>query len=130
MTARRRWFSAFGPALGYMLVIWAASSIPMQLDFARVPFRDKGVHFLEYGMLGALLAHGLRATLTQARLTTMFVLAALATTFWGAIDEIHQAYVPGRVSDVHDLMADALGAAAGAAVYLFVRQRRERLTRP
>ena len=33
---------------GFLLVtLPEASSIPVQFDFARVPFRDKGVHFME-----------------------------------------------------------------------------------
>jgi len=130
MAARSRWFVAFGPAFGYMLLIWALSSMPIQVDFDRVPFRDKGVHFAEYAMLGALFAHGLRTTLETQRGFVVWVFAALAATLWGAIDEIHQAFVPGRNSDVRDLTADALGAMAGAAVYLLVRYRRERARTP
>lgn len=132
MTERSRWFVSFGPAIGYMLLIWAVSSIPVQVDFSRIPFRDKGVHFTEYAMLGALFVHALRTSLPKRHWLFAFAIAAFATTLWGAIDEIHQAFVPGRNSDVHDLIADGLGAMAGAAIYLIVRSRRERvsLTRP
>jgi len=119
-----RWLVAFGPALAYMLLIFVLSSFPIQLDLERVPFRDKGVHLVEYGTLGALMAHALRATYPRARSTWMWSLAAIATVLWGALDEIHQAYVPGRNSDVGDLIADAVGAVVGAAVYLVVHKRR------
>jgi VanZ family protein len=132
-----RWFVSFGPAIGYMVLIWAVSSIPVQVDFSRIPFRDKGVHFTEYAMLGALLAHALRTSLPTRHALFAFVLAAFATILWGTIDEIHQAFVPGRNSDVRDLIADGLGAMFGAALYLIVRRQRERqratrasLTRP
>ena len=119
-----RWLVAFGPALAYMLLIFVLSSFPIQLDLERVPFRDKGVHFVEYGTLGALLAHALRATYPRARALWMWLLAAFATVLWGALDEIHQAYVPGRNSDTGDLIADAVGAVFGAALYLIFHQRR------
>jgi VanZ family protein len=111
-----------------MLLIWALSSIPTQFDFSRVPFRDKGVHCVEYATLAVLLTHALLGTFTRARVFVVFGAAALGTISWGAIDEIHQAFVPGRVSDVYDLMADSIGAITGAGLYLLVR--RLRPTRP
>ena len=39
---------------------------------------------------------------------------ALASLY-GATDEFHQSFVPGRDSDVLDWVADTLGAALGAA---------------
>jgi VanZ family protein len=123
---RSRWFSAWAPALSYMLLIWALSSIPTQFDFTRVPFRDKGVHFVEYGTLSVLLSHAARGTWRGLRPLSVFMLAALITTLWGVLDEIHQAFVPGRVSDVLDVAADGLGAVLGAGLYLLFRQLRPR----
>ena len=119
-----RWLVAFGPALAYMSMIFVLPSFPIQLDLERVPFRDKGVHFVEYGTLGALLAHALRATYPQGRAVWMWLLAAFATVLWGALDEIHQAYVPGRNSDAGDLIADGIGAVVGAALYLIFHKRK------
>lgn len=119
-----RWLRAFAPALLYMLLIWALSSFPIQVDFTRVPLRDKGVHFVEYGTLSVLLTHALRTTAPGRHVVLTWAWAALITVVWGAIDEIHQAYVPGRFSDVGDVIADACGAATGALIYLLVRQRR------
>jgi VanZ family protein len=45
----------------------------------------------------------------------------LLTTLYGAFDEIHQWFTPGRSPDVHDLLADFLGATAGVLVVLLVR---------
>jgi VanZ family protein len=129
MESRPRWWVPWSPALGYMLLIWALSSIPTQFDFSRVPFHDKGVHCVEYATLAVLLAHALLGTFTRAGALVVFGAAALGTTLWGAIDEIHQAFVPGRVSDVYDLMADAIGAVTGAGLYLLLRRAR-RATRP
>jgi VanZ family protein len=40
--------------------------------------------------------------------------AWLLSTAYGATDEAHQYFVPGRHADVADLAADALGALAAA----------------
>jgi VanZ family protein len=107
-----------------MLLIWALSSFPIQMDFSRIPLRDKSVHFVEYGTLSVLLTHALRTTAPQRHPVFVWAAAVLITLVWGAIDEIHQAFVPGRYSDVGDLVADGCGAAFGALVYLLVRRRR------
>jgi VanZ family protein len=127
---RSRWFNAWAPALSYMLLIWALSSIPTQFDFSRIPFRDKGVHFVEYGTLSVLLSHAARGTWRGLRPLSVFLLAVTFTTLWGIIDEIHQAFVPGRVSDVNDVLADALGALIGGSVYWLFRRQLGGFTRP
>jgi VanZ family protein len=65
---------------------------------------DKLAHLLEFALLGFLAA---RAT-GSAR--GGFVLAANC----GAIDEIHQAFVPLRSSGLDDWIADLIGAFIGA----------------
>ena len=122
MNAVRQRVLAWAPAVAYMLLIWALSSMShVMISFERVPFQDKGVHFMEYGMLAILLAHALRGTAPSRQLLWVFAISIACTTLWGLIDEIHQAFVPGRVADVRDLMADALGAFLGATLYALFR---------
>jgi len=125
----KQWLTAFGPALLYMALIWALSSFPLQFDMSHIPFRDKGVHFIEYGTLGALFAHALALTWRERSARLLWLIATLSTLLWGATDEIHQAFVPGRNSDGLDLVADALGASTFAALYLFWRCVRTRAAR-
>ena len=110
---------AWLPAIAYMMLIWVMSSLSHVPSLEAVPFHDKGVHFLEYGTLAALLAHAFRGTRPLDRPFVTFLIAVASATFFGMTDEMHQAFVPGRNSDVHDLMADALGATVAAALYCF-----------
>ncbi len=48
-----------------------------------------------------------------------FVLAAA----YGVIDELHQAFVPGRTSSVDDALLDAFGAALPVLVIVVARMR-------
>jgi VanZ family protein len=41
------------------------------------------------------------------------VFAILVSVLWGLSDEIHQAFVPGRSSEVADFVADVVGSVAG-----------------
>ena len=43
---------------------------------------------------------------------------------YGLSDELHQAMVPGRSSEVGDWVADALGTAVGVLLYLWFHRRR------
>jgi VanZ family protein len=56
------------------------------------------------------------------------VLSALAaTSLFGAADEWHQQFIPGRSQDVADWLADTLGAGIGVLTAAALRSRREPL---
>lgn len=83
-----------------------------------VPHLDKAAHFGAYALLGALLAFAAH----RSRLP-VGVAVALGVLY-GASDEIHQMYVPGRSPDVLDWAADAAGVAAACFLYTRWRSRR------
>lgn len=123
----RRVLFAWLPAVLYMAAIWVASSLPVApgtLD--AVPFEDKGVHFVEFAGLAGLLCHALRGTFVEWKDLSCFLVGVLAALLWGTLDEVHQAYVPGRHADVNDIFADALGATFGAGVYVLLSRFRRR----
>lgn len=99
-----------------MSVIWLLSSISLTLPVDSFPLRDKGLHFVEYGVLGFLVAHAAFRTWPRHHPLRTASLAVLVAVLWGLLDEIHQAFVPGRSSDVLDLVADGAGAVAGASL--------------
>lgn len=118
---------AWLPAALYMALIWAVSSIALpDLPIESVPLRDKGVHFLEYGALGLLVAHATLRTWPHRSAARTLPLAVLITVAWGVLDEIHQGFVPGRSAELLDLVADTLGAMAGAALRFALRVARRR----
>jgi VanZ family protein len=110
----RRWL-AFAPPLAYAAVIFALSSQSRPLPFLpdELLLHDKLLHALEYSVLGALLVVSLR--LAGLRPRPALVVAVLLGSLYGATDEIHQSFVPGRDAAVLDWVADTLGVALGAA---------------
>jgi VanZ family protein len=105
---------AWLPALAWAALIFSLSARPT-LPAPEVPYLDKVAHFGAYAVLGACLAFAVhRSSLPMA-------LALFLGAAYGASDEIHQMFVPGRSPDVFDWVADAAGVAA--SVYLYSRWR-------
>lgn len=114
---------------GFLLwaaAVWALSSrSDPQADLHwtwEIP--DKVEHGIEYAA-GGFLAHAAFSSVAGAAAVARRspALAALVTcAAWGAVDEIHQGFVPGRTTDPRDLVADVIGVAAGILVHtLWVR---------
>lgn len=112
---RRLWL--WLPPLVYMAAIFAFSAEQDPLPPITHTVWDKLLHVVEYGLLAVLLS---RAFLGE-RLSTReaLVWGLLAASVYAATDELHQWLVPGRFADVRDWMADTVGAAAGAAAYVW-----------
>jgi VanZ family protein len=99
--------------------IFAVSSIPQPLLAAAGPLQkyhaDLVFHVLEYGVFGALLARAVWLT-WGARGAALAAFTVAAGFLYGASDEWHQSFVPGRDPSAWDLAADTAGAALGFAV--------------
>jgi VanZ family protein len=78
-----------------------------------------------YGVLGWLTARAVARQVTSRR---AMALAALAISLFGAADEWHQQFVPGRSADRADWLADTVGAALGITLAVAARPRREQHT--
>ena len=70
-------------------------------------------HFCEYVVLGALLSAALRVTRPEARSAALVAVAIALASAYGASDEFHQLFVPGRMCDPADWLTDTLGATLG-----------------
>lgn len=107
------------PVLAYAGLLFFLSS-RSQLPTIAISHVDKVEHFTAYGIFCALT---LRALYGYGWRGAVAVVAAVAiTSLFGASDEFHQSFVPGRDTDVFDWVADTLGATAGALVWLGARK--------
>jgi VanZ family protein len=99
-----------------MALIFVISSVAGQVPGVQhLPFRDKAIHFVEYAVLGWLCTGAARRSWPSAAPWRIATFAVFVSALWGLSDEIHQAFVPGRSSELADLVADLFGSAAGAA---------------
>ena len=109
-------------ALAWMTTIYYLSSHPMPEIDLGFSAQDKLIHLVGYGLLGALLL-GAMPWREGGYRPRHVVFAAMLATLYGLTDEWHQAYVPGRNSDVLDMIADAIGAALGSGMLWALTQR-------
>jgi VanZ family protein len=114
-----------------MAIIWIVSSFETpSFPTSLFPMRDKGVHLVEYGVLGFLVAHACLHTFPRHPRARVAVFAILAGLLWGVLDEIHQAFVPGRSADLLDIVADSIGVTLGTLLRLLAHHLRARLRPP
>ena len=117
----------WAPPLLYMALIFAISSMK-QPPFPMPEFEwftiDKLYHFIEYAILGGLLARAfLKAKPSVVPSQLIWGLAAVLSILYGASDEWHQTFVPGRLATVADWVADVLGSIAGVlGAYLYYKK--------
>ncbi len=140
-----KWLRDWGPALVWAAVISAASTHLFTsentshyiLPFLRrlLPNADgdtlmnihhyirKGAHVFEYALFTMLIMRALRAGRAEWRWS--WVVATMASvTCYAALDEVHQAFVPGRGASAWDSLLDvSSGIAAIVVMWLFARRR-------
>jgi VanZ family protein len=97
-----------------MALIFVMSSFEVQVPLAQhIPLRDKGIHLIEYAILGWLCAGASSRTWPAAPAWRTASFAVFITFLWGLSDEMHQAMVPGRSPELADAVADLGGAVLG-----------------
>ncbi len=97
----------------FLLVLTSWPSPPEVPVVSAIPNIDKVVHGLLYGVEGFFLYFAVawpgprRFSLLRA----LTIAGSLAV--WGTLDEIHQAWIPGRMPEAGDALVDAVGGFLG-----------------
>ena len=105
-----------------MAAIFYVSSLPNPVPELVQTAGDKTLHLLAYAGLAFLCARAIGDEQAGWRLTLL--LAFAIATVYGATDEWHQMYVPGRGPSVYDWLADMAGSGAGAAIHAAIQRPR------
>mgnify|MGYP000002908171 CR=1 FL=1 len=102
---------------GYCLLMFFQSSLPSPDMGPDLPLQDKFAHLAAYAVMG-FLACSAWATVPGLRGTFgVFLAGFLFALLFGLSDEWHQSFVPERMADGWDLVADGVGAFLGAGLY-------------
>jgi len=92
----------------YASLIFYSSSIPAS-GIPKTPISTTWLHVVEYSGFGLLLLPAVKSSNNRKHL----MLSLLLLSLYAASDEFHQYFVPGRIMDVHDWLADVAGGLLG-----------------
>jgi len=105
------------PVLIHGILIYINSSHPYPQAIPNIPFLDKVIHFFVYGLLGTLIFRAIRNKESSRSQAYPMILGIVLAALYGISDEIHQSFVPERVADMYDVLADILGSTCGVWLY-------------
>lgn len=112
----------WAPVILYGALIYFLSSNSFRFQWFEKTQKIHGdwlVHVVEYGVFGALVCRALSGQGLFCRSARrLFFVVVLIGVLYGASDEIHQRYVPHRDSSLQDVLADTVGTAFGAWIWL------------
>ncbi|MDD2605445.1 MAG: VanZ family protein [Desulfobacterales bacterium] len=115
---RSAWWR-WGLVAVYAVAIFVQSALPSVVSPPGGMGLDKVAHMGAYGLMAVLLCRALAASPMAKRSPWQIaVVAMLLATLYGVSDELHQALVPRRCADVGDVLADLVGSAVGAAIWV------------
>ena len=113
----RRWL----PPLLWAGVILFGTSLPQEAVPVQTSKIDKILHFSIYTVFSFLLTRQISEITSRWR--SALIAVVLAVVF-GALDEWHQRFIPGRSTEFADWQADSLGAVVGALGAVAILRRR------
>lgn len=99
-----------------MVAIFVLSSRPLPSPGQAVP------DWLSHGTAWAVLAWLLARSQPARSPVGVVIVTLLVAIGYGALDEWHQSFVPGRHADAGDVLKDAVGSAIGVALHQIGRR--------
>jgi len=114
--------SAWLPVATYAALIFTLSSIPTLAPPGHVANADKLGHFMEYALLGGLLARAWGRTLQNRRAALRVALAVVMGAGIAALDETFQGTV-GRDKSLGDWLTDLTAVLIAVSVDAWLRGR-------
>lgn len=99
-----------------LAIVWLSNQPALPMGVSLPPPFDKLAHFTAFGTLAVCLELTLRWTHHDLPVYRRHLLIFFGVSLFGASDEWHQLFVPGRACEFFDWVADSLGGAFGLAL--------------
>lgn len=109
------------PVVLCMAFIFSVSCLPQPAIARLFAFQDIAFHLLAYSVLAALFLRALRNTCTRIKAVSAAALSIVFCVLYGASDEFHQSFIPGRYSSGIDVLIDGIGSVIGSLIYSAVK---------
>lgn len=104
----------------YWLILFTLTSLPSTSFADALRFSDKIKHFVAYLVLSLLLTLALHFQKRWKQLSERSSLASIVLiSIYGALDEIHQIFIPNRGAEFLDWVADLGGAVVGSLIIFY-----------
>jgi VanZ family protein len=84
---------------------------------------DKIIHSLVYLIFGLSLVYSILRINPSFSLLKLRYLVIIIGILYGASDEVHQYFIPGRVCDIYDLIADSIGIYSSILIYPYLSKK-------
>ncbi len=111
ISTEKKFIKFWLPVIFYCVIIFIVSSIPQPFPVElEIPFFDKLLHSIEYGILSYLLIRAFIGTGANLSRGTAIITSVILATLYGASDEFHQLFVRNRDPSLYDLLFDFFGA--------------------
>jgi len=109
--SRLKWLSIYWlPTFVWAGVIFYLSHLPVEeLPSWEIPYLDKVIHLIEFGLLATLCLRSFVATYPSRSNQSLILITFVVVFCYAILDEYHQSFVIGRITDVYDLAADTSG---------------------
>ena len=118
---QRKIWLVYVPLVLYWIILFTATTLPGP-QLPDIHIGDKIEHFSAFFILSIFLNLTL---IFQRKSYLLFKFATLVTVIiclsYGAIDELHQMFIPGRTADIRDWLADSTGVILGVLILNFAK---------
>ncbi len=108
------------PIMYQLADIFKSLGLVFIIDIAEYSYyhMDKVAHLFLYFGLGILLHLTFRNSENIVLKKYAAIFAVLLGIIYGITDEFHQSFVPGRSSNIHDLLADGIGVTIAQIIFV------------
>jgi VanZ family protein len=112
------------PVILYAALVIYISSIPnLNRPDIEILKYDKIIHFIEYAIFAILVFRSFSHIFSRQRLRLVVYSSLLFLVVFAFIDEFFQSHIPGRDSDIFDVLFDVLGGFL-LIIILYIRQKK------
>jgi VanZ family protein len=112
------WYRFIPMVLVMGIIFYLSHQSGDSLGLPDIPFFDKLIHALVYGVLAATVWYAVPRQIISVFPWRVWAGVVLFCLLYAISDEFHQSFIPGREPDAMDIVADMVGAVTVSLVHI------------